>query len=334
VVLVDLRSDTLTQPTAEMRRAMADAEVGDDVYGEDPTVRRLEEQFADLTGKGAALFVPSGTMANQVVLRVLGRRGTTVLCGRSSHVASFEAAVAGMNSDAQLVTLPDDDGLLRAEDVRFHVEAVAHHWAEPSLVCIENTAMRAGGVPWPLERVQAIAACGVPMHIDGARLFNAVVATGASARDYSRDAVTVWAALSKGLCAPVGSVLAASADVIAELRVGRHSLGGQMRQVGVLAAAGLVALDRMIDRLVEDHERASRLAHAVAERWPDALDPSTVLTNMVVFPHPSPDELLDHLSSNGVLAGTIAPGVMRLVTHHDVDDDGIEHARKVLASAP
>ena len=334
MVLVDLRSDTLTQPTAEMRRAMADAEVGDDVYGEDPTVRRLEEQFADLTGKGAALFVPSGTMANQVVLRVLGRRGTTVLCGRSSHVASFEAAVAGMNSDAQLVTLPDDDGLLRAEDVRFHVEAVAHHWAEPSLVCIENTAMRAGGVPWPLERVQAIAACGVPMHIDGARLFNAVVATGASARDYSRDAVTVWAALSKGLCAPVGSVLAASADVIAELRVGRHSLGGQMRQVGVLATAGLVALDRMIDRLVEDHERASRLAHAVAERWPDALDPSTVLTNMVVFPHPSPDELLDHLSSNGVLAGTIAPGVMRLVTHHDVDDDGIEHTRKVLASAP
>ena len=306
-VSADLRSDTLTQPTPEMRRAMADAEVGDDVYGEDPTVRRLEEAYAELVGKEAGLFVPSGTMANQVVLRVLGRAGSTVLCGRSSHVGSFEAGVAGLNSQAQIVTLPDDGGLLDPADVAFHAGAVDHHWAAPSMVCIENTAMFAGGVPYPIERVQAIAACGIPVHVDGARLFNAVVATGVSARDYAADARTVWTALSKGLCAPVGSVLA--------------------------GAAGLVALT-LIDRLAEDHERASRLAHAVAERWPDALDPATVQTNMVMFRHDDTRALLAHLAESGVLAGTVAPGVVRLVTHRDVDDDGVEAARKALASAP
>ena len=332
-VVADLRSDTLTQPTPEMRRAMADAEVGDDVYGEDPTVRRLEEAYAELVGKDAGLFVPSGTMANQVVLRVLGRAGSTVLCGRSSHIGSFEAGVAGLNSQAQIVTLPDDDGLLDPDDVAFHAAAPEHHWAAPSMVCMENTAMFAGGVPYPIERVRAIAACGIPVHVDGARLFNAVVATGVSAREYAADARTVWTALSKGLCAPVGSVLAGAADVIDELRVGRHSLGGQMRQVGVLGAAGLVALT-LIDRLVEDHERASRLAEAVAERWPDALDPTTVQTNMVMFRHGDTAALLAHLADAGVRAGTVAPGVVRLVTHRDVDDDGVEAARKALASAP
>jgi threonine aldolase len=279
------------------------------------------------------MFVPSGTMANQVVLRVLGRPGTTVLCGRSSHIASFEAGVSGQNTTAQLVTLPDGDGLLDPADVAFHANAVEHHWSLPSLVCIENTAMFAGGVPWPVERVRAIEACGIPVHMDGARLFNAVVATGVSAREYAAGAMTVWGALSKGLCAPIGSVVAGSVDVIAQLRVGRHSLGGQMRQVGVLGAAGLVALT-MIDRLVEDHARASTLAYAVAERWPDAIDPTTVQTNMVMFRHPQPAALVEHLASEGVLAGTIAPGVVRFVTHNDVDDSGIERARKAIATAP
>ena len=331
--MVDLRSDTVTKPTPEMRRAMAAAEVGDDVYGEDPTIRRLEEAFAEIVGKEAGLFVPSGTMANQVVLRVLGAPGTTVLCGRSSHVGSFEAAVAGLNTTAQIVTLSDDGGMLDADDVAFHVGAVESHWATPSLVCVENTAMFAGGVPWTLERIRAIEACGVPVHIDGARLFNAVVATGISAADYASGATVVWTALSKGLCAPVGSVMAASADVIAALRVGRHSLGGQMRQVGVLGAAGLVALT-MIERLADDHARAAVLAEAVADRWPDAIDPSTVQTNIVTFRHADPTALLAHLGDAGVLAGTIAPGLVRLVTHHDVDDEGVELARKALASAP
>lgn len=314
---------------------MADAEVGDDAYGEDPTVRRLEETYAALVGKAAGLFVPSGTMANQLSLRVLGRPGTTVLAGRSSHVASFEAAAAGMNAAAQMVTLSDDGGMLDPAEVAFHVEAAEHHWARPSLVCVENTSMVAGGVPWDLDRLRAVEACGLPLHLDGARLLNAVVATGISAREYASGATIVWTALSKGLCAPVGSVMAASTDVAAALRVARHHMGGQMRQAGVIAAAGLVALEQMIDRLADDHVRASRLADAVVERWPSCgLDPATVRTNMVIFRHDDPSALLAHLADAGVLAGTVAPQMIRLVTHNDVDDDGIDVARKALASAP
>jgi threonine aldolase len=331
--VVDLRSDTVTRPTPEMRRAMADADVGDDAYGEDPTVRRLEEAYAAIVGKEAGLFVPSGTMANQLALRVLGDTGTTVLCGRSSHIASFEAAAAGINATAQIVTLDDDDGTLDPADIAFHIVATEHHRAVPSLVCIENTAMAAGGVPWELARVRDVGACGLPIHLDGARLFNAVVATGVSARDYAEGATIVWTALSKGLCAPVGSVLAGSAEVIARLRVARHHMGGQLRQTGVLAAAGLVALT-MIDRLADDHARAAKLADAVAERWPGAIDPSSVRTNIVIFPHPDVDALIGHLADAGVLAATVGPGRVRLVTHHDVDDEGIELARKALATAP
>jgi len=332
--VVDLRSDTVTRPTPAMRRAMADADVGDDAYGEDPTVRRLEETYAEIVGKEAGLFVPSGTMANQLSLRVLGRPGTTILCGAGSHIAAFESGAAGLNASAQLVTLDDGDGMLDPADVRFHVEAAAHHRVPPSLVCVENTAMVAGGAPWDLDRLRAVEAVGVPVHLDGARLFNAVVATGISAADYAAGATVVWSALTKGLGAPVGSVMAGSAEVVERLRVGRHHLGGQMRQAGVLAAAGLVALDQMVDRLAEDHARAAVLAAAVAERWPGAVDPDSVRTNLVVFRHPDPDALLAHLAGAGVLGGTIAPGVVRLVTHHDVDDDGIEQARKALASAP
>lgn len=314
---------------------MADADVGDDAYGEDPTVRRLEETYAELVGKEAGLFVPSGTMANQIAMRVLGGLGTTILCGRSSHAASFEAAAAGVNVSAQIVTLDDTGGMLDPAEVQGHVDAAAHHWARPSLVCVENTAMTAGGVPWDLDRLRAVIACGLPVHLDGARLLNAVVATGISARDYATGVTTVWTALSKGLCAPVGSVMGASAGVIAELRIARHHMGGQLRQAGVLAAAGLVGLERMVERLAEDHTRASLLAHAVAERWPaSGLDPSTVRTNIVTFRHDDTRALLAHLEDAGVLGATIAPSMMRLVTHHDVDDDGIELARKALASAP
>jgi threonine aldolase len=170
--------------------------------------------------------------------------------------------------------------------------------------------------------------------MDGARLLNAVVATGTSARDYAADATTVWTALSKGLCAPVGSVIAGDADIVAELRVARHHLGGQMRQAGVLAAAGLVGLATMVDRLADDHARAARLAAVVADRWPDAIDPATVRTNLVVFRHADPPALVDHLAAAGVLAGTVGPGMMRLVTHHDVDDAGIDVACTALAAAP
>lgn len=333
--MVDLRSDTVTQPTAAMRRAMADAEVGDDAYREDPTVRRLEEAYAALVGKEAGLFMPSGTMANQAALRVLGAPGTTVLCGRDSHIAAFESGAAGRNAVAQLVTLDDSSGELDHEDVSLHVAGASHHRARPSLVCIENTAMVAGGVPWSLRGLRAVAGVGLPVHIDGARLFNACAATGTSPREYAAPATVIWSALSKALCAPMGSVLAADAALVEEVRVARHSLGGQQRQVGVAAAAGLVALETMRDRLPEDHRRARVLAEAIVARWPSCgLDPATVQTNIVVFSHAETDRLLDHLASHGVLAGTLAPGRVRLVTHNDVDDDGVELARKAIATAP
>jgi len=333
--MVDLRSDTVTQPTAAMRRAMAEAEVGDDAYGEDPTVRRLEEAYAALVGKEAGLFVPSGTMANQASLRVLGVPGTTVVCGRDSHIAAFESGAAGRNASAQLVTVDDTTGELDLGEVAFHVDAAAHHRARPSLVCIENTAMVAGGVPWSLDAVERIGALGVPLLVDGARLFNACAATGVAAHEYAAPATVVWSALSKGLCAPMGSVLAADAALIEELRVARHSLGGQQRQVGIVAAAGLVALETMVARLPEDHDRARRIADAVADRWPSCgLDPAHVRTNMVIFSHDDDGALVEHLAANGVLAGTIAPGRVRLVTHHDVDDAGVELARKAIATAP
>ena len=334
-MLVDLRSDTVTRPTAEMRRAMADAEVGDDGYGEDPTVNRLQELFAAMVGKEAALFVPSGTMGNQIALRLLGRPGSAVLAGRRQHVVIYESGGAGTNSAAQLSTVDDRDGVLDLAELRAAIEAAEHHWLPVSAICIENTHMPSGGTPWPLDAVREVAALGVPVHLDGARLFNASVATGVAAAAYGAPAATVMCCLSKGLGAPVGSLLAGSAELIGLAKGERKRLGGAMRQAGVIAAAGLVALERMVDRLAEDHERAGRLAQAVAERWPDAgFDPRSVRTNAVIWSPPDARGLLRHLRDEGVLAGTIAPGVVRLMTHHDVDDAAVERACKALAAAP
>jgi threonine aldolase len=235
----------------------------------------------------------------------------------------------------QFWPVADDDGTIDPADIRWAVEAAAHHHPRPSLVCVENTHMPADGAPWPLERLREVAVCGLPVHLDGARLFNAEVATGVPAADYAGAAVTVMCCLSKGLCAPVGSMLAGPADVMAAARGERQRLGGGMRQVGVIAAAGLVALRTMVERLSDDHVRAKRVAAAVADRWPDTgVDPDRIQTNIVTFPHAEPDELCDHLRGEGVLAGTIAPGVVRLMTHHDVDDEGVDRARKALAAAP
>ncbi|MGH2686400.1 MAG: threonine aldolase family protein [Actinomycetota bacterium] len=334
-MVVDLRSDTVTRPTAEMRRAMADAEVGDDGYGEDPTVNRLQDLFAEMVGKEAALFVPSGTMGNQIALRLLGRPGSAVLAGRRQHVVIYESGGAGVNSPAQLSTVDDRDGVLDLDELRAAIDAADHHWLPVSAICIENTHMPSGGTPWPVDAVRAVADLGVPVHLDGARLFNASVATGVPPADYGRPAATVMCCLSKGLAAPVGSLLAGNAELIGLAMGERKRLGGAMRQAGVVAAAGIVALERMVDRLADDHDRARRLADAVAERWPDGgFDPATVRTNAVIWSPPDASGLLRHLRSEGVLAGTIAPGVVRLMTHHDVDDAGVELACKALAAAP
>jgi len=335
--LVDLRSDTVTRPTPEMRRAMADAEVGDDGYGEDPTVNALEEAYAERVGKPAAIYVPSGTMANQLAVGVLCRRGDLVVAGRRQHVVIYEAGGAAANAGAQLHPVDDEGGTIAAEDVRWAVEAAGHYHPRPGLVCVENTHMPAGGVPWDLGDLHAVAAAAgaVPVHMDGARLFNAEVATGTAADRYAAAVTTVMSCMSKGLCAPVGSLLAGPADVVEAARTERLRLGGSMRQAGIIAAAGLVALRTMVERLADDHARARRLAQAVADRWPDAgCDPGRVATNIVVFGHPDPAAVVDHLRREGVVAGAIAPGVLRLVTHHDVDDAGIDRAVKALASAP
>jgi threonine aldolase len=321
---VDLRSDTVTRPTPEMRRAMADAEVGDDAYGEDPTVRRLEEEFAAIVGKQASVFVPSGTMGNQLALRLLARPGTLVLAGRRSHVVAHESGAGPLNAGIQLQPLDDDGGRIAQHDVDWAVEAARHHWPEPSLLCLENTYMPANGAPSTPDDLPRTT---LPVHLDGARLWNAHVATGLPMATLAASATTVMCCLSKGLCAPVGSVLAGPADLMAEARVQRQRLGGGMRQAGILAAAGLVAMATMVDRLADDHRRAGRLAEAVGQRF-DLRD--EVRTNVVVFP--ASDDVIAHLGRRGVLAGTIAPGVVRLMTHHDVDDAAIDRALRALES--
>lgn len=330
---VDLRSDTVTRPTPEMRRAMAEAEVGDDGFGDDPTVNRLQGTFAELVGKDAALFVPSGTMANQIALRVLGRSGSVVFAGRRQHLVVREVAAAGVNAGAQVVTLEDADGTIDPAAVTRWMADAAVGWARPSAVFIEDTHGEAGGQVWPLERLQAIGEIGLPVHLDGARLWNAAVASGTSVAERAAWATTVTCCVSKGLGAPVGSLLAGPADLIAQARIERKRLGGMMRQVGVLAAAGLVALDR-VERLADDHARAQRLAEAAAARWPGSIAPTEVQTNIVRIEHPDPVGLIAHLAVAGVLAVPGSSSMVRLVTHADVDDADIDQAVVALAAAP
>jgi len=327
---VELRSDTFTTPTPEMRRAMADAEVGDDEYGEDPTVNRLQSLAASLLGKEAALYVPSGTMANQLAIRVLAEAGTEVLCPERAHVYRYEAAAAPVNSHVQMHPLWDvPDG------VRVAIEGVAHHLPRPSLVVIENTYMALSGAPIDAPEMATLCAIarsgGLPVHVDGARIWNAAIATGSPPGELTGGADTVMFCLSKGLGAPVGSMLCGPADVIAEARVNRRRLGGGMRQAGVIAAAGIVALETMVDRLADDHARAKRVADALAERWPGSVDPAAIHTNIVCADvRALPAGFVERLGRAGVRAGTIDARTVRLVTHHDVDDDAITATIRVL----
>ena len=332
---IDLRSDTVTTPTPEMRRAMADAEVGDDVYGEDPTINRFQERAAELLGKEAALYVPSGTMANQLALRVLARPGTEVLCAARAHVFRYEVAAAAWNSAVQLHPFPDDDGLLDADTVDETIQDASHHSPTVSLIAIENTHMPTCGRPWRVEEVATVGTVGqrhgVALYCDGARIWNASVALGVPARELVAPAIAVMFCVSKGLGAPVGSILCGSRDMIREAREHRQRLGGAMRQAGVIAAAGLVALDTMVERLADDHRRARRLAEAVAERWPGSVAPDEVETNMVcAIAARLPSDLLDRLDAEGIRAGTIDTRTVRFATHKDVDDADIDRVLKTF----
>ena len=330
---IDLRSDTVTRPTPEMRRAMAEADVGDDGFGDDPTVARLEAVFAERVGKDAALFVPSGTMANQIAVRVLGTPGSSVLAGRRQHVVVREVAALGMNAPVQVVTLDDADGTLDPTEVQRWVDDARVGWAAPSAVLVEDTHGEVGGRVWPLARLEAVAAIGLPVHLDGARLWNAAVASGTTVAQRAAPATTVTCCVSKGLGAPVGSLLAGPVDLVARGRVERKRLGGGMRQVGILAAAGLVALER-VARLADDHARARRLAQAAVERWPGCVDLARVETNIVRIEVGAPSALLTHLAGDGILAVPGSATTVRLVTHADIDDHDVERAVASLRAAP
>jgi threonine aldolase len=330
---VDLRSDTVTHPTAAMRTAMAEAEVGDDGFGDDPTVARLEATFAERVGKEAALFVPSGTMANQIALRVLGTPGSVVLAGRRQHLIVREVAAAGTNAAAQVVTFDDADGTLDPAELQRWVDDARVGWAAPSAVFVEDTHGEVGGRVWPIDRLAAVAAVGLPVHLDGARLWNAAVASRTTVAERAAHATTVTCCVSKGLGAPVGSLLAGPADLVRRARVERKRLGGGMRQVGILAAAGLVALER-VERLADDHARARTLARAAADRWPGSVDLALVQTNIVRIETTDPAALLAHLDAAGILAVPASSTSVRLVTHADVEDDDVARAVAAMESAP
>jgi threonine aldolase len=332
--VVDLRSDTVTRPTAAMRRAMADAEVGDDVYREDPTVNALEQAAAERFGREAALYCPSGVMCNQLWLRVLAAPGTEVVVEADSHVVNYEGGAGALLAGVQFRTLPGRRGLLSAADVAAAIRPAAFPLTPTSLVWLEQTANRGGGTAYALEELAAIREvtrdAGVPLYVDGARIFNAAVATGTKPAEYGALVDGLMFCVSKALGAPVGSLMVGDAAAIEQARDWRRRYGGAMRQAGVLAAAGLVALDTMVDRLAEDHEHARLLAEAAAEALPEAVDLEQVQTNIVYLEGVDAAAISAALRREGVLAGAMDPRTVRLVTHPDVSRSGAQRAGAVL----
>jgi len=339
--VIDLRSDTVTKPNEKMRAAMAHAEVGDDVYGEDPTVNRLEERAAEIFGKEAALFVPTGSMGNAIAIKMHTRHGEEVICEARSHVIDWELSMMAWFSGCLARPIHAGDGILSWRQIESAVRAKSPHNAPTALICLENTHNMAGGSVYALDAIDEICAeahgRGLKVHIDGARIFNASSATGVPVSRIVRCADSVMFCLSKGLGAPVGSLLVGRADEIAEGRLYRKRLGGGMRQAGVLAAAGLIALDESPARLYQDHENAHYLALRLAEIPGIELDPANVATNIVIFDIAglgmSTQEFSQRLRSRGVLANGIDRTHMRVVTHVDVDRADCEHAARVLAEA-
>ena len=338
--MIDLRSDTVTKPSQAMREAMARAEVGDDVYGEDPTVNHLQEMAAALLGKAYALFVPSGTMANQLSIRVQTKPGDEVILDSRAHIVRYEQGAAAALSGVQIHGVPSERGILDPAQVEAAIRPKDPYTLPTGLICLENTHNSGGGSIYPLakiERIRAIAlAHGLPMHLDGARLFNAVVATGVSAADYARHFETVSFCLSKGLGAPVGSLIATNdGPAMDKLRRFRRMYGGGMRQAGILAAAGIYALEHNIPRLKEDHEHAQRLARLLQKIPTVSLDLDRVETNIVIFDvmgsNRSAQEIVAVLRKEGLLLNAVGGKTFRAVTHLDVTTRDIEEAGEIFA---
>jgi threonine aldolase len=333
---IDLRSDTVTRPSAAMREAMAQAEVGDDVLGDDATVHRLQERVARLLGKQAALFVPSGTQANQIALLVHTRPGDDVLVGEGAHQMCFESGAAGAIAGVQFSVI-GTGGLFDAADVEQAVHPLDTQFSPSRLVSVEDTHNRAGGRVWPLDRLRAVCAAarsrGLALHLDGARLLNAAVASGVPAKERAEPFDTVSMCLSKGLGAPIGSLIAGSAEAIARAHRFRRMLGGGMRQAGVLAAAGLYALEHNVERLAEDHANARRFAELIRGE-PGVTVDDVVETNIVMIdlapPARSLLEVFGRAFERGLLLTPMGPARLRAVTHLDVDRAACERAAEIL----
>ena len=332
---IDLRSDTVTRPTPAMRAAMAAAEVGDDVYGEDPTVNRLEARAAEIFGREAALFLPSGTMGNQTAIRLLTQHGQEVICEARSHIVEWEIAMAAAFSGCQLRTIPGERGILTWSAIEPHITGKHYHRAPTGLITLENTHNMAGGTVMPLAVMEEILAGarerGLPVHLDGARVFNAAVALGMDVRELTRGFTTVMFSLSKGLGAPVGSMLVGTYEQMDRARLIRKALGGGMRQAGILAAAGLMALEEGPKQLQQDHDNARLLAEAIAGAGA-GIDPKTVETNILIFrvPGDDADALVAKLKQRGVLASSLYRHSVRMVTHRDVDRAACEDAARIV----
>jgi len=333
---VDLRSDTVTRPTDAMRRAMSQAVVGDDVFGDDPTVQELENEVAGLLGAEAALFVPSGTMANQIAMGLAARPGTEVLLDEGAHILNYEGGAPAALWGITLLTATGDRGMLRPEHVTDAIRPPNVHFTPLVAVAVENTHNRAGGSVWPADRLKAVCAtardAGLHVHLDGARLWNASAATGVSLEELASGADTVSVCFSKGLGAPVGGALASTRERIDQARFLRKRLGGGMRQVGILAAGALHGLRQHRERLPEDHRRATRLGETLA-RFP-GVEVLPVETNIVIADTAGcglgQEEIVASLAAEGILVVGFGPTRFRMVTHLDVDDEGIDRASQAL----
>ena len=334
---VDLYSDTQTRPTPAMRKAIAEAEVGDEQRGEDPTVNRLQDMVPELLGKEAAVFLPSGTMCNEIAYRVHGRPGQEIILHETAHALHYEAGGPAALSGLMTRPLAGARGIFTAAQVEAALRPKGdRHAPQSAIVSIEQTSNQGGGAVWPLERVREVAAMGrahgLAVHMDGARLMNAVVASGVAARDYARPCDSVWIDLSKGLGCPVGAVLAGDAGFIEAAFRNKHLFGGAMRQAGIIAAAGVHALEHHVERLAEDHAKARRLAQGLAQIKGISIDPEGVETNLVFFDLQedsglSAPELSRRLEDgHGVRIGAMDDRQLRAVTHLDVPEDGVEKA--------
>jgi len=336
--MIDLRSDTVTKPNDGMRQAMANAEVGDDVFGEDPTTNRLQEKLAYLFGVEAALFVPSGTMGNEVCLKCHTRPGDEVICETGAHILNYESGAAAFLSGIQLIPIRGEGGVLNVEQVEPRIRPTAYYYPQTAVIAIENTHNSAGGTVFPIEKVEALSRLShdhhLKFHIDGARIWNAAAATGLPVSRYAACCDSISVCFSKGLGAPVGSAIVGSQELITEAIRYRKMFGGGMRQVGILAAAVLYALENNLERLVEDHANARVLGEGLAEIPGVHVDLASVQTNIVIFDIQDTGlavpEVLDSLRTKGLLVVPFGPTVLRAVTHLDVTDNDIEAALKIF----